>query len=124
MTTTATTEKRSIDAPDEVRSFDKGRIEFTAIGGTMFGRAVFEPGWRWSTSVKPLVGTESCELPHTSYVQSGALHVVMDDGTELDLAAGDIFHIDAGHDAWVVGDETCVMIDFGDEDEDYAKPAS
>jgi hypothetical protein len=121
MTTTAT--KKSIDTPDEVREFDKGRIDLVAIGDTTFFRAVFEPGWKWSESVKPIAGTESCEMPHASFVASGSLHIVMDDGTELDVGPGDLMVIAPGHDAWVTGEEPCVMYDFGGQDEDYAKPA-
>lgn len=123
MTTTITAAKKSIAAPDEVREFDKGRIEILTIGDTTFARTVFQPGWRWSESVKPIVGTESCELPHTAYVASGALHVSMDDGREVDVVAGDLFVVGPGHDAWVTGDEACVLYDFGGEDADYAKPA-
>ena len=122
MTTTTTAAKRSIDTPDEVREFDKGRLELVVLDGVTFGRAVFEPGWRWSESVKPIAQTDSCELPHRGFVTSGALHVQMDDGTELDVTAGDVVVIPAGHDAWVVGDEACVMYDFGGDDDDYAKP--
>ncbi len=85
MTTTTTAAKKSIDTPDEVREFDKGRIDLVTIGDTTFFRAVFEPGWRWSTSVKPIAGTESCEMPDASFVAAGSLHIVMDDGTELDV---------------------------------------
>ena len=123
MTTTITADKKSIRTPDEVREFDKGRIEMLTIGETFFARTVFEPGWRWSESVKPLVGTESCELPHAAYVASGALHVSMDDGRQLDVEAGELFVVGPGHDAWVIGDEPCVLYDFGGEDADYAKPA-
>jgi hypothetical protein len=115
---------RSLSAPDEVRTFPKGRLEMVWIDGVLFGRAVFEPGWRWSTSVKPIAGTESCEFPHRSYIHSGSLHIRMDDGTELDAGPGDVFVIGPGHDAWVTSDEPCVMYDCGGEDADYAKPPS
>ena len=120
--TTATLAKKSIDTPDEVREIDKGRIDIVEIGGLQFARTVFEPGWRWSESVKPIARTESCEFPHRLYVASGALHVRMDDGTELDLGPGDVAVIGPGHDAWVTGEEPCLMYDFGGEDADYAKP--
>ena len=123
MTTTATAQKKSLDSPDEVTEFPKGRIELTSIGDKLFGRAVFEPGWKWSEHVKPIAGTESCEFPHACYVISGSIHVVMDDGTELDVAAGEVFVIGPGHDAWVTSDEPCVVYDVAaEEDEDYAKP--
>lgn len=82
------------------------------IGGATIGRGIFEPGWRWSTSVKPIAKTNSCEAPHLQYHVSGTLHVVMDDGTEFDCRAGDVSSLPAGHDAWVVGNEPVVVIDF------------
>ncbi len=123
MTTTTIADKKSIETPDEVREFPNGRMDILNIGRTTFVRTVFQPGWKWSDSVKPLVNTESCELPHAAYVAAGSLHVVMDDGRELDATAGDLFVVAPGHDAWVTGDEACVLYDFGTEDVDYAKPA-
>jgi hypothetical protein len=122
--TTATSITRSIHEPDDVVEFPKGRIETLRAGDVLFSRTVFEPGWRWSTSVKPVAGTESCEYPHTAFLASGTLHVAMDDGTELEATEGDLLVIGPGHDAWVVGDEPVVMYDFGDEDQDYGKPSS
>ena len=119
---TVTAAKRSIDTPDEVREFDKGRIEMITLDDLVFGRTVFEPGWKWSESVKPIAQTESCEFPHRMFVASGSLHIRMDDGTELDVTAGDVVVIDPGHDAWVTGNEPCIMYDFGGDDADYAKP--
>ena len=123
MTMTTTASKKSIETPDEVREFPLGRIDIVTIGEATFNRSVFQPGWRWSESVKPIVGTETCELPHTVYIASGSVHVQMDDGTALDASGGDFIVVGPGHDAWVTGAEPCVMYDFGGEDEDYAKPA-
>ncbi len=123
MTTTSLT-KKSVNTPDEVRDMPNARIEFVTVGDVLFGRMIAQPGWKWSESVKPIAQTESCEFPHQLYVVSGALHVQMDDGAELDLVEGDVAVIAPGHDAWVVGDEPCVMVDFGDQDADYAKPPS
>lgn len=105
-------EVKSLGSPDETRNFDKGKLELVKIGGAVVGRGVFQPGWRWSTSVKPIVKTKSCEAPHFQYHVSGVLHVVMDDGTERDCKAGDISLLPSGHDAWVVGNEPVVVIDF------------
>jgi hypothetical protein len=105
-------EGKSLNSPDEVRTFDKGKLELVKIGGSMVGRATFEPGWRWSQSVKPLVNTKSCEAPHFQYHVSGTLRVRMDDGTERDFKAGDVSYLKAGHDGWVVGDEPVVVVDF------------
>jgi len=86
----------------------------------MIGRAVLEPGWRWSTSVKPLAKTKSCEASHFQYQLSGTLKVLMDDGTELECKAGDVALLPIGHDAWVVGKEPVVIVDFQGM-VDYAK---
>ncbi len=107
--------------PDEVREFPKGRLELIKIGGKTIGRAVFEPGWRWSTSVQPIAKTKSCEAPHFQYQLSGVMRVRMDDGSEFDCRSGDVSLIPPGHDAWVVGDEAVVVVDFQGM-VDYAKP--
>jgi len=105
-------EVKSLSKPDEVRTFDKGKLELVKIGGAVIGRATFQPGWKWSDSVKPLVKTKSCEAPHFQYHISGTLRVKMDDGTVVDCKAGDLSLLPSGHDAWVVGDEPVVVIDF------------
>jgi hypothetical protein len=115
-------EIKSFGKPDEVREFPKGRLELVQIGGVTVGRAIFEPGWRWSTSVKPIAKTESCQAPHFQYQVSGVLRVRMDDGTEYESRAGDVTRIPSGHDGWVVGDEPVVAIDFQGM-ADYAKLA-
>ena len=107
---------------DEVREFPKGRVELIKVGGATVGRGVFEPGWRWATSVQPLAQTKSCEAPHFQYHVSGVLRVRMDDGAEFDLKAGDVSLLPSGHDAWVVGDEQVVLVDFQGM-VDYAKAA-
>lgn len=103
---------RRFDAPDETRSFEKGRFELVTIGGVTVGRASYEPGWRWSEHVKPIAGTDSCRVSHVGLVVAGRAKVVMDDGTEFDLAPGDLFAIPAGHDSWVVGDQLYVSLHF------------
>jgi ethanolamine utilization protein EutQ (cupin superfamily) len=113
-------EVKNLSQPDEVRTFDKGRLELVKIGGAVIGRATFQPGWRWSDSVKPLVKTKSCEAPHFQYHLSGTLRVKMDDGTVVDCKAGDLSLLPSGHDAWVVGNEPVVVIDFQGM-VDYAK---
>lgn len=104
--------QKSFDAPDEVRTFDKGRVDIVNLDSQMVGRAVFEPGWKWSECVKPLVGTESCEVHHVGYIVSGNIHVVMNDGTEFDGGPGDAYEIQPGHDAWIVGDDQFVGLEF------------
>lgn len=98
--------------PDEVREFPKGRVEIINVGESTFGKAVFEPGWRWSESLQPIAKTHSCEAAHINYHVSGKLMVVMDDGTEFLCKPGDVAVVPPGHDAWVVGDEPAVVIDF------------
>jgi hypothetical protein len=115
MITAAQTEKaelKSFGTPDEVRQFPKGRLELISIGGAMIGRAIFEPGWRWATSVQPLAKTKSCEAPHFQYHVAGVLRVKMDDGAEFDCKPGDISLLPSGHDAWVIGSEAAVVVDF------------
>jgi mannose-6-phosphate isomerase-like protein (cupin superfamily) len=103
---------KSLDTPDETRPFaGHGSMDVVQVGETTVGRGTFEPGWRWSQDVKPIAGTDSCQAHHTLYVLSGRMHVVMDDGTEMDVGPGDVAVIAPGHDAWTVGDEACVSID-------------
>jgi len=106
------TERKNFGKPDEVREFPKGRVELVKIGGAMIGRAIFEPGWRWATSVQPLAKTKSCEAPHFQYHVSGVLRVRMDDGQEFDCKPGDISLLPSGHDAWTVGNEPAIVVDF------------
>jgi hypothetical protein len=105
-------EAKNFGTPDEVRTFPKGRVELINIGGATIGRAIFEPGWRWSTSVMPIAKTKSCEAPHFQYHVAGVLHVKMDDGTEYDLKPGDVSVLPSGHDAWTVGEEAAIVVDF------------
>ena len=115
-------QKKTLSEPDERRAFDKGQIDLVSLGGVTFGRATFQPGWKWSTCVKPLVNTKSCQAPHLQYQVSGRLRVVMDDGSEQEFGPGDVGLIPPGHDAWVVGNEPVVAIDISGM-VDYAKPA-
>jgi hypothetical protein len=111
----ATTEKaelRNFGVPDEVREFPKGRLELINIGGATIGRAVFDPGWRWATSVQPIAKTSSCEAPHFQYHVAGTLRIRMDDGSEFDCRPGDVSLLPSGHDAWVIGDEAAIVVDF------------
>ena len=105
-------EKRSLNSPEETRTFPKGRVELVTVGGVTFGRITLNPGWKWSEHVKPIAQTKSCEAPHTQYLVSGRLRVRMDDGTEAEFGPGDVGVVPPGHDAWVVGDEPVVAIDM------------
>jgi quercetin dioxygenase-like cupin family protein len=106
-------EKKSFRTPDEVRPMaDKGHVELLKIGAGVVGKVTFEAGWRWSEHVKPIAGTDSCQVPHLVYILSGHQKVVMDDGTELDVGPGDVVAIPPGHDGWVIGAEPCVALDF------------
>lgn len=113
-------ETKSLNSADEVRTFDKGKLEIINIDGRIVGRATLQPGWKWSDSVKPLVNTKSCEAPHFQYHVSGTLRIKTDDGTVRDCKAGDVSMLGSGHDAWVVGDEPVVLVDFQGM-VDYAK---
>ena len=105
-------ERKNFNTPDEVRTFPKGKLELIKIGGATVGRATFEPGWKWSTSIQPLAKTKSCEAPHFQYHLAGKLQIVMDDGTSFECGPGDVSLLPQGHDGWVVGDEAAVVIDF------------
>ncbi|MFE3327408.1 cupin domain-containing protein [Streptomyces sp. NPDC059176] len=115
---------KNFDSADETRPFENGsgRLQLVETDRGPVGRAVFEPGWQWSKHVKPLAQTESCEAPHAGYVVSGRMRIVMDDGESADVGPGDYVGIEPGHDAWVVGDEACVIVDWAGYG-DYAKPA-
>jgi hypothetical protein len=104
---------KAFDTPDEVREFPLGRAEILEIGGGEVGRYTVQPGWRWSDHVKPAAGTELCEAPHFQYHISGTLGVREADGTEFEIGAGEISLLPPGHDAWVVGDEPVVVVDWG-----------
>ena len=105
-------EQKAFGSPDEVRSFERGEVRLVKIGGAEIGQLVLQPGWRWSDHVKPIAGTELCEAPHFQYHAAGTLHIVMADGSEFDAKEGDVTALPQGHDAWVVGDEPVVLIDW------------
>lgn len=105
-------ERRAFTQPDQVREFPLARLETVNLGGLIVARATFQPGWRWSTSIQPVAQTASCQSAHLLYHVSGVLKVLMDDGTELECRAGDVSSLPPGHDAWVVGDEPVVVVDF------------
>jgi hypothetical protein len=109
---TSQIEIHTFDKPDEVRQFPHGHIDLVKTADGDVGRTIFEPGWRWSTDVKPIAKTDSCQVRHLGYSVSGTLHVQMADGTEFDLSPGTVSMIPPGHDAWVVGDEAVEMIDW------------
>ena len=116
------TEHRGFAEPDEVREFPHGRAEILNVGGGVVGRLILEPGWRWSDDVRPIAGTASCEAPHFQYHVAGRIGIRMDDGTEFVAGPGDVTSLPSGHDAWVVGDETAIVVDwFGASN--WAKPA-
>lgn len=102
---------KAFDRPDEVREFPLGRFEIVTVGGTMLGRATYQPGWKWSVHCAPAVGTRLCELPHTGVVIAGHAVAAFEGGKIYDLRAGDAFWIPAiPHDSWVVGDQTYVSL--------------
>jgi hypothetical protein len=108
----ATSEQKKFMSPDETRTFERGQLDLLEIGGGQVGRLTLQPGWRWSEHVKPIANTEYCEAPHFQYHVAGTLRVRMEDGTELDAVPGDVTALPSGHDAWVVGDEPVVVIDW------------
>ncbi|MFE3447172.1 cupin domain-containing protein [Nocardia cyriacigeorgica] len=118
----STITRKNFDAPEETRPFEqgKGKLDLVELDSGPVGRAVFEPGWKWSLHVKPIAGTDSCQAPHMGYCLSGRLVVRMDDGEQVEFGPGDLMVVPPGHDAWVVGEEACVMLDWQGV-ADYAK---
>jgi hypothetical protein len=113
---------RGFDAPDETRTPEKTKIEVVRMGDTTAARFTFEPGWKWSECVKPVAGTDSCQVRHVGHADSGRLHVAHEDGTEQEIGAGDAYVIEPGHDAWVLGDDTFVGYEFESRSaEEYAR---
>src|SRR3954452_8804420 len=107
-------EGKTFDSPDEVREFQaNGQVELVNLASGAVGKGTFEPGWRWSNDVKPIAGTDSCQVAHVGYVLSGSMTVRMDDGDEHTYQPGEAFNMPPGHDAWTEGDEPCVLVDFG-----------
>jgi hypothetical protein len=106
------TAHKTFKSPDENREFPNGNAEILTFGGEQVGRLVFKPGWRWSTDVKPIAKTASCQAPHFQYHLSGRLGIRMDDGTEFIANPGDVTSLPSGHDAWVIGDEPVVVVDW------------
>lgn len=119
----ATIETSDFSSPDETRTPDKTTVELVNIGGGQIGRYTFQPGWRWSECVKPVVQTDRCQVDHIGYVVSGALHVEYEDGSNADVTAGSVYRIPPGHDAWNTGDEPAVFVEFQGA-LGYAKPPS
>lgn len=109
----ANLEKKSFDAPDERRTPPNTTMDSVRFGGRTVARITYHPGWRWSNDIKPMAGTDLCQVNHFIYVLSGRTRVVMADGSEMELGPGDLATVPPGHDGWVVGDEPCVFLDFG-----------
>lgn len=105
---------------DETRTFDNGKVELLKIGNGTVGKLTLQPGWRWSKDVKPIAKTEWCEAPHFQYVVSGRMGVKMADGTEFETGPGEVSTLPSGHDAWVIGNEPVVSIDWSGAS-NYAK---
>jgi quercetin dioxygenase-like cupin family protein len=110
---------KNFSRADEVRAFERGRVELCDIGGRQISRFTLDPGWQWSKHVKPIANTEWCMIPHSQYVISGRLRVRMKDGKEFEVGPGDLVYLPEGHDGWVVGNEPAIMLDWGGGD--YAK---
>ena len=104
---------RNLDRkPDDVKKFTNGKVDLANLGETVIGRITLQPGWKWSKDVKPIVNTNSCQMTHTGYTISGRMRVRMDDGTEQEFGPGDAMYVPPGHDAWVVGNQPFVAVDF------------
>jgi len=113
---------QNIESPHERRPFkDHGYVDVVTLGDFTMGRGVFEPGWRWSEDVRPIAGTEACMVHHTGICLSGQMEIRFSDGSEITVGPGDVMDVEPGHDAWTVGDESCIVLDTGVAA--YAKPA-
>lgn len=108
----AVMELKNLSSPDETRNLPKTKVEVVNFADVSIMRATFKPGWKWSECVRPTAGTKTCQIPHIQYIISGHMKLLMDDGVTKDLRAGDVAVIPPGHDAWVVGNEDVVSIDF------------
>ena len=106
------TENKTFAEPDETRTFERGQVDLVDIAGTQIGRLTLQPGWRWSEHVRPIAGTDLCLAPHFQYQVQGTLRIRMGDGTEIETEAGNVTAVPEGHDAWVVGDEPVVLVDW------------
>jgi hypothetical protein len=113
-------EAKSMSTPDETRTPDKSKVEVVQVGGHKVGRFTFQPGWKWSECIKPVVNTDKCQVEHLGYVISGRIHVEHNDGTSTDVGAGEAYRIQPGHDAWVLGNEPFTGVEFTSAG-DYAK---
>ena len=105
-------EQKAFDTADETREFERGRLDLLNIGESQIGRLTLQPGWRWPEHIKPAAGTEWCEAPHFQYHVTGTLRIQMADGTQFDAGPGEVTALPQGHDAWVVGDEPVVVVDW------------
>lgn len=116
------TQISNLERDGETRPFaGHGHAVIGSAGGLTLMKGVFEPGWRWSTDIAPIAGTESCQTHHLGFVLAGRMQVRMDDGSEMTVEAGDMFDLPPGHDAWVLGDEPCVMVDYSPQVTQYAR---
>jgi hypothetical protein len=117
----ATLERKNVDAPDETRTFPHGTLKIVRMGDVSLAWGEFQPGWHWAEHIKPLVGTESCQVHHVGHLLSGRIGIRMDDGTEIELGPGDVYDIPPGHDGWVIGDKPAVGLEIAAAEE-FAKP--
>jgi quercetin dioxygenase-like cupin family protein len=114
--------RMNFDSPEETRPFEQGagRLDLVNLDQGPVGRAVFEPGWQWSKHIKPIAKTDTCEAAHVGYVISGRMKIVMNDGEQKEFGPGDFVVCPPGHDAWTIGEEPCVVLDWQGF-ADYAK---
>jgi uncharacterized cupin superfamily protein len=103
---------KAVGLPDETMTFEHGQVQIVKVGGFTIRLSTFEPGWRWSENIKPIATTDSCQVHHVGYLLSGRLHVATEDGGDTEIAPGDAYEIQPGHDGWVVGEEPVVSVEF------------
>ncbi len=115
-------ERKNFNSPDETKSLEKAKAQIVKVGDFTIGRFTVEPGWKWSTHMKPIAKTDSCQLSHAGTLLSGKMMIAMDDGTKVEYGPGDVASISPGHDAWVVGNEPCVFVEFSGTSPEFGKP--
>jgi hypothetical protein len=105
-------ETKSFDSPDETRTPEKTKIDVVQVAGSTAARVTFQPGWKWSECIKPVAGTDSCQARHVGTIISGKLHIEHEDGSQGEAGPGDVYVVEPGHNAWVVGDDPVIGFEF------------
>jgi class 3 adenylate cyclase len=104
--------KRSLERPDEEFSAENVVAGYVRLGDLTIGRVVQQPGWRWSTYMRPIVGGTSCQARHVGLLLQGGFHFEFEDGSTLDVGPNEVYEAGPGHDSWIVGDIEAISIEW------------